>query len=181
MAPPDVVLITALGDDRNGTRLCDLLGRHVEVLRMPLRGGTPCKIRVQASGLPIARLDAGDGRASPAPLTRPAERALRSAGGILVADYGRGVTAHTGLRAALARLPGSTPVVWDPHPEGEPPVPGTRLATPNQREAHGFADALAAYAAGGRVPGGRPPGMPRLGNRRRRHSRRAGRTAVGRR
>jgi len=166
MAAPDVVLITALGDDRNGARLCDLLGRHVEVLRMPLRGGTPCKVRVRASGLPIARLDAGDGRASPAPLTRPAERALRSAGGVLVADYGRGVTAHPGLRAALARLPGSTPVVWDPHPEGEPPVPGTRLATPNQREAHGFADALAACAAGGRVPGGRPPGMPEVALRR---------------
>jgi rfaE bifunctional protein nucleotidyltransferase chain/domain len=161
MEAPDVVLITALGDDRNGARLCDLLGRHVEVLRMPLRGGTPCKIRVQASGLPIARLDAGHGRASPASLTGLAERALRSAGGILVADYGRGVTAHPGLRAALARLPGSTPVVWDPHPKGEPPVPGARLATPNQREAHGFADALAC-AAGGRVPDGRPPGTPEV-------------------
>jgi D-beta-D-heptose 7-phosphate kinase / D-beta-D-heptose 1-phosphate adenosyltransferase len=166
MAPPDVVLITALGDDRNGARLRGLLGGHVEVLRMPLRGGTPCKIRVRASGMPIARLDAGNGRAAPAALTGAAERALRSASGILVADYGRGVTAHPGLRAALARLPGSTPVVWDPHPHGEPPVPGTRLATPNQQEAHGFAHALAARAADGRVPGGRPPGTPEVALRR---------------
>ncbi len=149
MADGDVVLITALGDDRNGARLRDLLGRHVDVVAMPLRGGTSCKIRVSASGRLIARLDAGDGRASPSPLGAPAERALRSAGSILVADYGRGVTAHQEVRAALVRLPRRVPLVWDPHPKGEPPVPTTRLATPNEREARGFAEAFAARAAGG--------------------------------
>ncbi|HLI40743.1 MAG TPA: PfkB family carbohydrate kinase [Streptosporangiaceae bacterium] len=144
----DVVLVTALGEDRNAARLRDLLGRHVEVVRMPLRGGTPCKIRVSASGRPIARLDAGDGRACPSPLRPAAERALRSAGGVLVADYGRGVTAHQGVRAVLARLPGRVPLVWDPHPKGPPPVPPTRLATPNEREARGFAGPAAARAAG---------------------------------
>jgi rfaE bifunctional protein nucleotidyltransferase chain/domain len=153
MAGGDVVLVTALGDDRNGARLRDLLGRHVDVVPMPLRGGTPCKIRVSASGRPIARLDAGDGRACPAPLGAAAERALRSAGSILVADYGRGATAHHGVRAILARLPGSVPLVWDPHPKGEPPVPTTRLATPNEREARGFAEPFAARATGGTAAG----------------------------
>ncbi len=147
----DVVLVTALGEDGNGARLRDLLGRHVEVVRMPLRGGTPCKIRVSASGRPIVRLDAGDGRACPSSLGAAPERALRSAGSILVADYGRGVTAHREVRAALARLPGSVPLVWDPHPKGEPPVPTTRLATPNEREARGFAEPFRARVAGRRA------------------------------
>jgi D-beta-D-heptose 7-phosphate kinase / D-beta-D-heptose 1-phosphate adenosyltransferase len=161
MTGPDVVLITALGDDGHGARLRDLLGRQVEVLPLPLRGGTPCKIRVRASGRPIARLDAGDGRAFAAPLGAAAERALHSAAGVLVCDYGRGVAAHPGLRAILARLPGGVPVVWDPHPKGEPPVSATRLATPNEREARGFAGALAARAAGSTAPGP-PAGAPEV-------------------
>jgi D-beta-D-heptose 7-phosphate kinase/D-beta-D-heptose 1-phosphate adenosyltransferase len=154
MASPDVVLITALGSDSHGARLRELLDGHVEVLRMPLRGGTPCKIRIRASGRPIARLDAGDGRVAPVPLGPAAERALRSAAGVLVADYGRGVASHRELRAALARLPGHLPVVWDPHPRGAPPLPTTRLATPNEREARGFADPLPPTAAGASVVDG---------------------------
>jgi D-beta-D-heptose 7-phosphate kinase / D-beta-D-heptose 1-phosphate adenosyltransferase len=148
MTGADVVLITALGGDGHGARLRELLDGHVEVLRMPLRGGTPCKIRIRASGRPIARLDAGDGRVSSAPLGPAAERALRSAAGVLVADYGRGVASHPELRAALARLPGRVPVVWDPHPRGAPPLPATQLATPNEREARGFANPLPPAAAG---------------------------------
>ncbi|RII84682.1 D-beta-D-heptose 1-phosphate adenosyltransferase, partial [Clavibacter michiganensis subsp. insidiosus] len=30
------------------------------------------------------------------------------------------------------------PLVWDPHPAGEPPVPNTALATPNLAEARAF-------------------------------------------
>ena len=160
MTGPDVVLITALGDDGNGARLRALLGRHVEVLPMPLRGGTPSKIRIRASGRPIARLDAGDGRAGPAPLSAAAERALRCAAGILVADYGRGVAAHHGLRASLARLPGNVPVLWDPHPRGEPPVAATRLATPSEREARGFADAIAARTPDGSAQAADTPEVP---------------------
>ncbi len=152
-----VVLVTALGDDGHGARLRDLLGGHVEVVRLPLRGGTPCKIRVLASGRPVARLDAGDGRAAPGPLGAAAERALRSAGGVLVADYGRGVAAHPGLREILTRLPARVPVIWDPHPRGVLPLPGIRLATPNQREARGFAGSA---AAGGAAAAGRGPEVP---------------------
>jgi Hemerythrin HHE cation binding domain len=158
-----VVLITALGDDGHGARPGDLLGRHVEVVQMPLRGGTPCKIRIRASGRSVARLDAGNGRADPAPAGPAAERALRSAGGILVADYGRGVAAHPGLRASLAGLPGRVHVVWDPHPRGEPPLPGTRLATANEREARGFAGPARAAADAAGPPAGRlPDRLPEL-------------------
>jgi rfaE bifunctional protein nucleotidyltransferase chain/domain len=40
------------------------------------------------------------------------------------------------------------PVVWDPHPRGADPVPGVRLATPNEAEATVFADRLAVSADG---------------------------------
>jgi D-beta-D-heptose 7-phosphate kinase / D-beta-D-heptose 1-phosphate adenosyltransferase len=138
----DVVLITALGRDRSGARLRDLLGRHVQVIALPLDGGTPCKIRVQASGQPVVRLDAGDGRARPGPGSPEADRALRQAGAVLVSDYGRGVAAHPALAAMLSRLAPATPVVWDPHPAGGRPLPGSRLVTPSQAEARGFAAAL---------------------------------------
>jgi rfaE bifunctional protein nucleotidyltransferase chain/domain len=45
--------------------------------------------------------------------------------------------------------------VWDPHPRGAPPVPGVRLATPNEREArnltddHGAGSALSAATRAG--------------------------------
>jgi rfaE bifunctional protein nucleotidyltransferase chain/domain len=114
----------------------------VQVVSLPLDGGTPCKIRVQASGQPVVRLDAGDGRARPGRDSPQAERALRQAGAVLVADYGRGLAAHPALMATLSRLTAATPVVWDPYPAGARPLPGSRLATPSQAEARGFAAAL---------------------------------------
>jgi bifunctional ADP-heptose synthase (sugar kinase/adenylyltransferase) len=138
----DVVLITALGQDRLGSRLRDLLSPHVQVMALPLQGGTPCKIRVQASGQPVVRLDAGDGRPCSGRVSPQAERALRQAGAVLVADYGRGMAAHPGLAAMLSRLTAATPVVWDPHPAGARPLPGSRLVTPSQLEAGRFASDL---------------------------------------
>ncbi len=138
----DVVLITALGQDRPGSRLRDLISPHVQVMPLPLDGGTPCKIRVQASGQPVVRLDAGDGRARPGRIGPLVERVLRQAGAVLVADYGRGMAAHPALATILSRLSAGTPVVWDPHPAGGRPLPGTRLVTPSQREARRFAAAL---------------------------------------
>jgi rfaE bifunctional protein nucleotidyltransferase chain/domain len=61
---------------------------------------------------------------------------------VLVADYGRGLTAHQPLRDLLADVPPRVPVVWDPHPRGAAPVPGVRLVTPNQSEAELFGDRL---------------------------------------
>lgn len=142
MGGSDVVLITALGQDRLGSRLRDLLCPYVQVVPLPLDGGTPCKIRVQASGQPIVRLDAGDGRARPARFSSQAERLLRQAGAVLVADYGRGMAAHPALTAMLSQLTAVTPVVWDPHPSGGRPLPGSRLVTPGQSEARRFAAVL---------------------------------------
>jgi D-beta-D-heptose 7-phosphate kinase / D-beta-D-heptose 1-phosphate adenosyltransferase len=76
---------------------------------------------------------------------------LRGAAAVLVADYGRGVTADPELRSLLAGLPNRVPVVWDPHPKGSAPVPGARLVTPNRSEA-----ALLADRAGGTSSGRTP-------------------------
>jgi rfaE bifunctional protein nucleotidyltransferase chain/domain len=39
------------------------------------------------------------------------------------------------LRRILAGVAGRTPIVWDPHPRGRPPIERVSLATPNRREA----------------------------------------------
>ncbi|PXY27318.1 PfkB family carbohydrate kinase [Prauserella muralis] len=136
---PEVVLVTALGDDDAGRRLAELLAHDVQVVRLPMDGETVCKTRLRAAGQSLARVDTGGGRAARAPLPGRAVRALRSAGAILVSDYGRGVAAHPGLRDLLTELAPRVPVVWDPHPRGPAPVPGVRLATPNDSEALAFA------------------------------------------
>lgn len=139
LAGRDVILVTALGDDRAGLRLRELLAGHVEVLRLPMRGATPCKIRVRAAGQSLVRLDTGDGHVGGGPVDPRIAAMLQRAGAVLVSDYGRGVAAHPELRGMLAGLPGSTPVVWDPHPRGATPLPRTRLVTPNRAEARAFA------------------------------------------
>ncbi|MEV0384569.1 PfkB family carbohydrate kinase, partial [Nonomuraea sp. NPDC050643] len=126
----EVVLITAIGDDPDGRRLCGLLSEELDLVRLPLRGGTVRKTRIRSRGQTLVRLDTGDGVARYAP-TSEAMEAIGSAGAVLVSDYGRGV-------ARMARdllRDGAVPVVWDPHPRGEPPMPGCALLTPSEAEA----------------------------------------------
>lgn len=135
----DVVLITALGDDRAGERIRELLAGRVELIRLRMRGATARKMRVRAGGQSLIRLDTGDGRAAGGPVDPRAATVLQQAGAVLVSDYGRGVAAHPELRRLLAALPGGVPIAWDPHPRGPAPVPGARLVTPNRAEARAFA------------------------------------------
>ncbi|MGW0803834.1 PfkB family carbohydrate kinase [Nonomuraea sp. NPDC002799] len=126
----DVVLITAVGDDPDGHRLCGLLSEELDLVRLPLRGGTVRKTRIRSRGQTLVRLDTGDGTARYAP-SEAAARAIGQAGAVLVSDYGRGVAkmARELLREA------AVPVVWDPHPRGERPIPGCALLTPSEAEA----------------------------------------------
>lgn len=126
----EVVLVTALCDDAGGRELRVLLeAEGVEVLDTGSAGSTAEKVRVRAGGHPLVRLDrGGDGR--PGDLTGDLPD-----GTVLVSDYGRGVTALPGLRAALR----GRRVVWDPHPRGAGPVEGCALVTPNAAEAEGAA------------------------------------------
>ncbi|MFF5262649.1 PfkB family carbohydrate kinase [Actinomadura viridis] len=144
----EVVLITALADDEPGRRLRALLEPHLELAAFHLHGGTPCKVRIQAAGQAVARLDVGAGRAQDGPVGPKVTEALAGAGAVLVSDYGRGVTGHAAIRTLLESLAAQVPVVWDPHPRGEPPVPGTRLMTPNEDEAARLAAARGADIGG---------------------------------
>ncbi|MEO3823938.1 PfkB family carbohydrate kinase [Actinomadura sp. B10D3] len=144
----EVVLVTALADDEPGRRLRAMLEDHVEVAAFHLHGGTPCKLRIRSGGQSVARLDAGEGQALDGPVGPRVADAIAGAGAVLVADYGRGVARHRAVRSLLEDLPAGVPVVWDPHPRGEPPVAGTRLLTPNEEEAARLAAADGADIAG---------------------------------
>ncbi|MBM9503812.1 bifunctional heptose 7-phosphate kinase/heptose 1-phosphate adenyltransferase [Streptomyces sp. KK5PA1] len=139
-----VTLVTALGRDAVGDRLRTLLDEaRVEVVDLGLDGPTAVKTRIRAAGRTIVMLDEHDvcppvGRESEKALVA-ARRVLMAADGVLVSDYGRGVTAHAGLRAVLTEAARRSPLVWDPHPRGTAPVPHTAVVTPNSREARGIA------------------------------------------
>lgn len=129
----DVALVTALADDAGGARLSELLtGAGVTVYPLPLPGATPEKIRLRSGGQVLLRLDRGGTPRSPGEAPAAALGVLHDASAILVSDYGRGVTRRPELRRALGET--KAQVVWDPHPDGAPPVPNVRLATPNAAE-----------------------------------------------
>ncbi|MFE9663202.1 PfkB family carbohydrate kinase [Streptomyces sp. NPDC005955] len=135
-----VTLVTALGEDAVGDQLRTLLDEaRVEVVDLGLDGPTAVKTRIRAAARTLMMLDEHDvcppiGRESDTALPA-ARRVLTAADGVLVSDYGRGVTAHTGLRDLLAEAARRSPLVWDPHPRGAVPVAHTAVVTPNSREA----------------------------------------------
>lgn len=137
----EVTLVTALAGDDAGRELAALLAAAgVEVVDLGLTGTTPEKLRLRAAGRPLLRVDRGGAAGAIGPATAAARAAIGWASALLVADYGRGVTAAPALRAAIAeRAAEGVPVAWDPHPRGSAPVPGAALVTPNEREAAGFA------------------------------------------
>ncbi|WP_327188453.1 D-glycero-beta-D-manno-heptose 1-phosphate adenylyltransferase [Streptomyces xinghaiensis] len=146
----EVVLVTALGDDPASRTVRAALAPRVRLVELPLHGTLPEKIRVRADGRPLVRVDRGGGR--PGEPDEAVRAVLRAAGTILVADYGRGTA--TAVRPWLAEAARRVPLVWDPHPRGDEPVPGARLATPNAAEAR-------ALASGGAGSGtGRPTDPP---------------------
>lgn len=142
-----VVLVAPVATDEAGRQLRRMLAGRLELVAVPWAGSTPVKTRLRVAGHPVARLDRGGAGGVIGPLPERALGALGSAAAVLVSDYGRGVTADPGFRAALAAL--SCPLVWDPHPRGAAPVPGSTLVTPNLAELAGFVtmDPAASLAA----------------------------------
>jgi len=130
----EVRLVTALSDDSGGARLRRYLD-GVEIVAVPSGAPTPVKRRLRADGRTICRVDES---CDPAPPPRAHAEALEAVGdadALLVADYGRGMTADPRLRASLERRAAEVPLVWDPHPRGADPVAAARLVTPNLTEA----------------------------------------------
>jgi len=136
----DVTLVTALADDDGASHLRRALA-GVSVLAGAPLAPTPTKTRVRIGTHPMVRFDQG---CSPAPVpssTGEMLGAIVSANTVVVADYGRGITANPAIRASLAEAARHVPVVWDPHPAGSVPVAGVSVVTPNFAEALAFAKA----------------------------------------
>jgi len=155
----DTTLITTLGRDAAGERIRGLLA-DVRVVASASDAPTPVKTRLRADGHPIARLDEGTGPAPAPEVTLEMLQAVATADAIIMADYGRGLSAHPEMRRALAARGAEVPLVWDPHPRGAAPVREAHLVTPNQAEAaavagvpresvHSAAAARAIHAAWG--------------------------------
>jgi rfaE bifunctional protein nucleotidyltransferase chain/domain/rfaE bifunctional protein kinase chain/domain len=136
-SPRPVRLVTPLGGDADSRRVRELLDGLVEVVALPVGGSLPVKSRLLAGDRPLLRLDRGGLELGPSDAAALAavRAALDDAGAVLVADYGRGLTADEGIRDLVAAAARRVPVVWDPHPRGATPVPGVTLATPNLDEA----------------------------------------------
>ncbi|MCX4791944.1 PfkB family carbohydrate kinase [Streptomyces sp. NBC_01221] len=134
-----VTLVCGIGQDEPGAQLRALLDETgVEVIDLATSGTTPVKTRVRAADRTLLRFDTDTDLVPLGPLPDPVRTRLAEAAAVLVCDYGRGITSHDELRQALASAAADRPLVWDPHPKGTAPVPGTTLAVPNTDEALHF-------------------------------------------
>ncbi|WP_344866947.1 PfkB family carbohydrate kinase, partial [Planomonospora alba] len=125
-AGAEVVLVTALGDDEPGRWLRRALSEVMEVVPLPLEGGTVTKTRIRAAGQTLLRVDTGDGLAYTA--------ALRTRGGDGRADGGpasggrvdggraayggRNLPGDLGARRAAAALRGAGAVLVSDYGRG---------------------------------------------------------------
>jgi rfaE bifunctional protein nucleotidyltransferase chain/domain len=136
----DVTLVCALAADGPGGRLRALLAdRGVNVVSLPDDGRTTEKVRVRVGEHSVLRLDHGHSGALGPPPAATTD-ALEQADAVLVADYGRGVAAEPTVRTLLERLAAAgTPLVWDPHLAGPPPVERATVVVPNRNEAAALA------------------------------------------
>lgn len=129
-----VVLIAPFADDDAADQIRELIGNAVRVIALPWAGSTPVKTRIRAGNHPIARIDEGGSAGEIGNLPAEVDTVLVSAAAVLVADYGGGVTGSEKLRRLLSNISARTPIIWDPHPRGGDPVPGTWWMTPNETE-----------------------------------------------
>lgn len=143
----NVTLVTVLADDDAVLHLERAL-EGITVVAGSSGAPTPVKTRVRAEGHPVVRFDEACARPPVPPVTPAMLHALERAAVIVVADYGRGITANQELRTVLAGLAERIPIVWDPHRAGAEPVPGVAVVTPNLAEARSLAGASVGQAAG---------------------------------
>ncbi|MDD7920113.1 PfkB family carbohydrate kinase [Actinomycetospora callitridis] len=136
-----VRLVTALGEDAESLRA---LLEGVDVVAATAGGTTPTKTRMLAGDRVLLRVDAGG--LGDAEVSSEVLDAIAGAGAVLVSDYGRGLTADPAVREALTAAAARVPLVWDPHPNGAPPVPGATLVTPNLSEARAYVSEVPGYS-----------------------------------
>src|SRR3954451_11415992 len=130
----EVVLVAPIAEDEAGMALRRALPERVRCLNWADSGSTSVKQRVRVRDQTVVRLDHGAGAAFDRPLPTELRGVLDRADAVLVSDYGYGTTRLPGLRPALVDRRRAACLVWDPHPRGAHPLPGTHLVTPNARE-----------------------------------------------
>lgn len=133
-----------MGDDAAGRDLRRLLGEGgVSVAGVyPFAGArTTVKTRIIAERQQVVRVDWEDERsfadADLASFRKLLEQEIRSATGVIIEDYGKGVicppVVEIVIRAAAAA---GVPIGYDPKENHDLDVRGVTLATPNRREAY---------------------------------------------
>ncbi|GIH69896.1 D-glycero-beta-D-manno-heptose 1-phosphate adenylyltransferase [Sphaerimonospora thailandensis] len=145
-----ISLVCGIGQDAPGARVRELLHRAgVEVIDIAASGTTPVKTRVRTIDRTLLRFDTPHAPLRLGPLPDKVHARLEEAAAVVVCDYGRGITTHDTLRQALTDTARRRPLVWDPHPSGAVPVPGTALAVPNTDEALALAGTAGPRDLGG--------------------------------
>lgn len=130
----EVTLVTVISQDERSRQLRDCL-TGIRMITAASSAPTPVKSRLLAGGQVVARIDEGCRPAAVPEVSTEMVDALDRADAIIVADYGRQLTANSRLRLALERAGRRVPLVWDPHLSGAAPVRTTTVATPNASEA----------------------------------------------
>jgi rfaE bifunctional protein nucleotidyltransferase chain/domain/rfaE bifunctional protein kinase chain/domain len=137
----DVTLATGVAGDETSKRLTDLLANRFTTVAVVTTPRTRCKTRVRGAGQTLLRLDCDppstEMRDLPCDTSLLAEL-LADADAALVSDYAGGVASHPEVRSVLSQWRDRVPIVWDPHPRGQPPPAGVTVATPNRSEALHF-------------------------------------------
>jgi rfaE bifunctional protein nucleotidyltransferase chain/domain len=146
----EVSLACPLADDAAGGELAALVSERVSLVALPDDGATSVKTRSRADGHTLLRTDV-PGRSHPVSSPDLLASALEGADVVLVSDYGRGFTSLPWVRAALADVAHRVPLVWDPHPRGADPVPGSRVVTPNLAEVGAAVDSAVPVARSERL------------------------------
>lgn len=131
----EVTLVAPQSTDEAGGTLRRSLPAQVQVVDWPDGGSTSVKQRIRVHDRTVIRVDRGSGPALDVPLPIAVRELLAQADAVLVSDYGLGTTKLPELRQALTDRPRGCSLVWDPHPRGGRPLRGSRLVTPNAREA----------------------------------------------
>jgi len=135
------IAVGLVGGDEEGDRLIDLLkseGADVSGIVRDAGRQTTSKNRIVANAQQVVRVDHEDTNQlsikTEKSLKQSLDKALSSAGGLIVSDYGKGVW-NTGLSGTLSDVGRKIPALVDPKPINRELYHGADLLTPNRTEA----------------------------------------------
>lgn len=133
----DVVLLSVVGRDEAGASLRKLLQQERVTARLHTDPGlrTTIKLRVIGRRQQLVRVDfeTPPGHEALASKLRDFRRVLRTAGAVILSDYGKGGLEHIASMIRMARAAGK-PILVDPKGEDYSRYRGATLITPNRSE-----------------------------------------------